>query len=333
MRQRLLEACARLAIHHPKRVLIATVFFTLAGASALPGLEIDAGHSALMNAESPHIVRAHRFMEDFGATGQLVAVVEGGDEAARRRLSDAMADQLPGEDGEGECAPEAGPRAPGCVSGVVGRVDVDALLSHALLYLSEEQLGEIALALGDASGGLKTLESAGSLTGMLTGLTEVLEERSETMDASEADSEQARAGTRALAGLLTIFQARLSGDPPTSSLREDLMKGVDRGEAQASDLQKGIDDRGYLSSKDGSVKLVMISPANESDDPRLIAPFVSYVESQTARLVAEIGKPCPAGACDDGPLRVAFTGMPAIIADEARSIQRDLTRTTIIATL
>ena len=334
MRDRLLTWCADLATARPVAVLVAAALVTLGAVATLPGLEVDAGHSALMNEESPQVKRAHAFNERFGSPTQMVALVEGGDEPLRRALVDALTRDLPGESHDTlTCADASSANAPGCIESVIGRVDIDGMMTNALFYLPAGDVEGLAKALEDTPSLLETLGDSGHLAGLFEGMVALLEDHGEEADPEDLANPDAAQAMAAFERALGLLRSRVQ-QPDKSILDLVADQGKDA-PAEGPDMARGIDPRGYLSSVDGGLKLAIIIPADPSDDPVVVTPFVEHVKALSAQLVTELNARCQASTdgCADGPLRISFTGMPAVIADEAVSIRDAITQTTVIATL
>ncbi|MCB9537569.1 MAG: MMPL family transporter [Myxococcales bacterium] len=296
MRDRLLETLAGWALHRPGRTLWILVALTVLAATRLPLLGVDAGHSGMIDADRPAQVQLRSFEARFGSPNQLVVLVEGGDEPARRRAVDALTAALPG----------------GPVRDAMGRVDRAAMAELALFFADDE--GARAAVDGLVGGGLARVRALAAPRHLLAALSAELEARgAEPAPEGEAAEARARQGMEAVARLLDALTATLKGPgaPP-------LMRAMLPAEAAAP----GLDDAGYLSSTDGGVKLVLVRPTVQTDDPAEVVPFVEVVR---ARAGAAVGADLP-------DVRVTLTGMPALIADEAAAIESDMWVTGLYAT-
>ncbi|MGM0578679.1 MAG: MMPL family transporter [Myxococcota bacterium] len=332
MRQRLLRLL-HTAVDHPRTVLLCAVLLTVASAAAVPGLRIQAGHKALSDADSPHVKRLDAFLKDFGSPNQLVAMVEGGDEALRREVVDRLAAELPAPaplpDDPPACDPEAGPHAPGCVNDLAARVQPGDLEQWGLLYLEPDQVDKVARALDRDTLGVGLLTEIHGLQSLFETLAEGFEERAEEAVPEEGTD---RAG-QVMDGVTRFFEVlaeRLEhpermDTPLDEALLEDREMGVEQ--------VRGVDAEGYFSSHDGRIKLTVIRPVHTTDKPRPVLAFVRYVERHAERIAEEVGAACEDSACPDGTLEVRFTGLPALIADETRTLNRDVAFTGLIAFL
>jgi uncharacterized protein len=330
MRERMLRWMITQASRTPGRVLTAACILGLVAVALIPGLEIDASHTGMMDPASEHMVRAKTFHERFGEPNQLLVVAEGGSEPLRRALISKVTARLIAPQGAPEppCDGEAGPNAPGCVRYAMSRIDLEAFEEFGLLYMAPDTINDVVTALEGEELGLKALLKVRDLASLLDTVGTGLEAKAE--DADVEGAEDADEAIERLTEVLKTLRKRLDGTS-TSELRGSLLDTPSSGEGLAAE---GLDAQGYLSTDDGAMKLAIIRPVHTSDEPRTVIPFVSYVENQVAHVEQEMAESCADTAlCPDGPLKIAYTGFPALVADEARSLGRDLALTTGLALL
>jgi hypothetical protein len=327
MRDRLLRRLARLVLSHPRAVVAVVALHLAAAAVVVPGLRVEAGHSALVDPENEHQRRFRSFLGRYGSPNLLIAVVEGGDERRRRRAIDALIESLPRERDAGSpaCRADDGPRSAGCVRDVVGRIDLEMIKSRALLYLPVDQVKQLVTMLKRDGFGLRKLLSINSLPALISAMAEAVEENAEEQGPLEGKQrEQAEQVLDVFARLIGLIERQVRG-------ARDV--GVPLEEALFSQsVQSGVDSRGYLSSPDGTLKLCLIRPVSDSDEPGAVVPLVGYVQRQADAAARRLGAACRKHPCPDGPLRVKLTGLPAIIADETRIVGRDVALTSLVAT-
>jgi predicted RND superfamily exporter protein len=330
MRERMLKWMVTQATRTPGRVLTVACILGLIAVALIPGLEIDASHTGMMDPQSEHMIRAKTFHERFGEPNQLLVVAEGGSEPLRRALIATVTDRLIAPDGATEppCDGEAGPNAPGCVRYAMARIDLTAFEEFGLLYLAPSEINDLVTALEDDELGLGALLKIRDLASLLDTVSSGLEAKAESADLE--GSKDADAALERLTELLATLRARLEGTS-TAGLRAALL---DTQKSTGRLPAEGLDEEGYLSTADGAMKLAIIRPVHTSDEPRTVIPFVSYVENQVADVQREMAGSCEDTVnCPDGPLRISYTGFPALVADEARSLGRDLAVTTGLALL
>ncbi|MEZ4267309.1 MAG: MMPL family transporter [Myxococcota bacterium] len=336
MRERLFQLMLRAVLGHPRRVILATLALTLGAALFIPGLRVEAGHKSMSDSQSPHFLKLEAFLEDFGSPNQLVLMVEGGTEALRQTVIARVLTDIPAttpvDDPDG-CDAQAPPNAPSCVRDILGYIDLEKFADHGLLFLDEASIDRVVTALEDPELGIATLRQMDGIEAFLQKLAAGIEARGDAEQPKGEARDRAERVMKGLASLLDGMAARLE-DParlktPIQTELADAMGG-DGGK------MRGIDRKGYFSSKDGSLKLALIRPVTETDAPRPVSALVGYVEHRTAAIIAEVGGPCALAnpdvtACPDGQLTAALTGMPALVADETRTLNRDLPLTSIIA--
>jgi hopanoid biosynthesis associated RND transporter like protein HpnN len=327
MRDRFLKGLARLVLNHPRATLLIVGLMLVLAAALIPGLQVQAGHSSLVDQDDPHQARFHSFLSKFGSPNLLFAIVEGGNEGLRRRCLDDLIKRLPRRDSAGAaapCDPEGSSNHPGCVRDVMGRIDLEKAKTRALLYVPARDLQTlIDMLLAEEGLNLKALRALTGLPAMLKLLAAEIERRAEEPPPTGDERKRAETAMKVLARLFAEIERRVK-DPARAELPlEEAL--IDR------PVQSGIDARGYLSSADGELKLAMIRPVNDSDEPTVVVPFVRYVKRQTAAAVLRHAAACKRPGVCAGPLRVRLTGLPAIIADETEIINRDVALTSIVA--
>jgi hopanoid biosynthesis associated RND transporter like protein HpnN len=327
MRDRFLRRLARLVLSHPRAVIGVVVLHLAAAAVVVPGLRVEAGHSALVDPDNEHQKRFQSFLGRYGSPNLLIAVVEGGDERLRRQAIDALLESLPRRRTAGSppsCRAEDKPRSAGCVRDAVGRVDLEKLKSRALLYLPADQVEQLVTMLKRDGFGLRKLLAIGSLPALFSAMAEAVEENAEEQGPLEGEQrEQAEQVLDVFARFIALFERQVRGTRKAVPLEEALF---------SQSVRSGVDSRGYLSSDDGKLKLCLIRPVNDSDEPTVVVPLVGYVQRHADAAARSLGAICQKSSCPDGPLRVKLTGLPAIVADETRIVGRDVAVTSLVAT-
>lgn len=336
MRERLFQLMLRAVLGHPRRVILVTLALTLGAALFIPGLHVEAGHKSMSDANSPHFLKLEAFLRDFGSPNQLVLMVEGGDEAMRQAVIGRVLTELPAKnpvaDANG-CAADGPVNAPSCVRDVLGHIDLEKFADHGLLFLDQESIDRVVTALNDPDMGVAALRQIDGIETFLTKLARGIEARGETEQPKGDARDRAERVMEGMGRLLDGMAARLE-DP--TLLKTPIQSELIGDLGDADGKMRGIDRDGYFSSRDGSLKLAIIRPVVETDAPRPVMALVGYVENRTDAIIAELGGPCALpspnpSACPDGQLTAALTGMPALVADETRTLNRDLPFTTVLA--
>ena len=286
---------------------------TLLTAALIPGLVIDASHSAMYDPDAQYVRDYGRFLARYGSPNQLVVMVEGGDEAGRRAVVDAALGRLPSR-GEGLCDAGGAANQPGCVAEVAGRIDLDRVGERALLFVPHDVLEAVVTELEDGDFSLASIRGLSSLAGVFTILADRVEDLSESALPEAGDAESGREVMDVASKFFRELALRVRDEARDElSMEQALFR-----RSGAS----GIDTEGYLSSDDGAIKLALVRAVVDSDHPDHVVPFVRYVRQQLDAAAAEVSP----------EVRVTLTGLPAIIHDEAAVLWGDVLRTGVLAT-
>jgi hopanoid biosynthesis associated RND transporter like protein HpnN len=336
MRERLFQLMLRAVLGHPRRVILATLALTLGAALFIPGLRVEAGHKSMSDSNSPHFLKLEAFLGDFGSPNQLVLMIEGGTEALRQAVIGRVLTDLPAATPVADpdaCMADGPVNAPSCVRDVLGHIELEKFADHGLLFLDQESVDRVVTALEDPDMGVAALRQIDGFEAFLTKLARGIEARGDAEQPKGEARDRAERVMEGLGRLLDAMAARLE-DP--DRLKTPIQSELVGAAGDTDGKMRGIDRDGYFSSKDGTLKLAIIRPVVETDAPRPVLALVGYVENRTEAIITELGGPCAlpnpsASACPDGQLTAALTGMPALVADETRTLNRDLPMTTILA--
>lgn len=323
MRDRLLRQLSELVIASPGRVLVVALILGLASAFALPQLEMDAGHSALFDGKDIHRRRFQSFLEQFGSPDVLFALVSGGNKRARREVIDALR-ELPKKGKE--------------VRDVVGRFELGPLRPYGLLYLSQKNLKSLVNTLKDPNVGLRKISSINDLAALFAAIAEEVDRRARlTQEPVGKALEQAQLAMRLFGRFIAELELRAKDEGRSKVSLADAFLSTLGKDVEQRLQRSGIDTRGYLVSRDGSIHLAIIRPRNSSDEPTVVVPFVRHVQkiadAAVARVAARCGEGKPLGRCGGGELKVVLTGLPALIKAEKDTLSRDLGLTSAVAAL
>ena len=339
MRDRILRFWTDAVLARPRLILAILLASLVLAALIVPGLKVEAGHSKLESPDNIHQRRFREFLTNFGSPNSLIVMVEGGDETLRRQLVDRLIKDLPPAQQPTKpvaCDAAGGAGSPGCVRDVVGRLELSRLKANALLFLPYATLKDLVLQLEGEQLGLAAAAQIKDLPSLLSAVNDELERRSKQPPPTGEAVKHAEEAMKLTAWALRQLATRIkSPTEPAQSLEEALaaraMKIPQVKEQLRKHGSRGVDLRGYLSSADGKLKLAFIRPANDSDEPAVVVPFVQYVQRRGLAAVQSLAPRCKPGGCPDGPLKVTLTGLPAIVADETAVLGRDITLTTVVA--
>jgi uncharacterized protein len=257
-------------------------------------LGVSTSRAGLVSLKSPHQARLFQYYEAFGRSELAVLVVSGETSEARRSFVDRFEAELGrGREFEGR---------------VLGKLTLDTVAETLFVWQPE-----FAPLLRELAGGreasadpwanlARTAERrmAAQLEGAPAG---------ETPQAAPQDASQ-KLGR--LADALRMLRHALESD---GRLRLGEL-GVPIGGSQ-------LDEQGYLVGAGGNYHLVLIFPALESDEGRVLLPVISRIRAARDRALA--GSAAKA-------LRADLTGAPALAVDELASLQADSRITSVLST-
>ncbi len=296
---RLSDFCVR----HSKAVLGLFLLLCIVGGWFAATLEVSTSRTGMVSAEQPEQAKLERFFKRFGRPDSPLCLVSGGTVEGRRAVVDAL-----------QLAYSAEPDLRGRVLGRLGPTD----LAEVLLLQRPDALMQLRAALPPGADPSALLE-AGSV-GWIAAIADRLEGSLDEADQGESAAApggdamaQAATGLAGLAALATAFDDQLAGHSP-----------MDRfGDAGTTFAQRGIDDRGYLTTSDGSGYLVALYPTIESDEGSALEPLVGRIRAIRDEVMVD----APAGVIAE------VSGMPAFIVDEMHVVQDGLQSSTVVATL
>ncbi len=201
------------------------------------------------------------------------------------------------------------------VAQVFYKVDLDWFLKRGLYLAPPSTLEGIERAADediDALGSLSKVEG-------LTGLDDLLAARLEaSFAAGTAAPEGAAQGVRALVSLLD-FERRFLEDPETL-LRSIGLDGSKPPLLVLAGDRQQLASRGYLSTRDGSVLYILVSPERNDDSLPALRALID-----AARRCASIVTATHPG------VRVSYTGEPATTVEEMNIVRRDTWFTSAVA--
>lgn len=286
MLRRLVTVGAR----HPALAIAVAAFIALAGgAIALFGpLEVSTSRRNLLSSDDPGQRRLLAFLDRFGHTDAAVFVISGAPKAARQQVTAALLARLEAQ--------------PALAHRVLGRLDLR--LVAEVMALHEPRMLDGLQVSGDAPVTLATL-FRGLTTRILANL-----------DGEARDEGDVRDMAR-LAPLVAALDAALRGEEVGEAL-----SGLVHGESLATAAH--LDDRGFLTTRDGEHHVIVSFPDLPSDEGRDIAPIVEGMRAVRDEVLAEADAP---GITAD------LTGLPALSTDELAILGRGIKLTSLLSTV
>ena len=311
-RKRVLRWLAELAVRRARLVFVVAALVAVAAVVTLftVGLRVETSRVSLWPDDHPLQERFEEYQELFGSPFQLVVVVESDDPEQNKAVAERLAAAI------GEQVPEIGE--------LFYRVDLRALKEHALFYLPEDRLKDMAeqakVFLGDgeaAAPGSSGETETVTLGGLLALFQKINEELARIEDGDTTGlgrfADQARDMSRMGAPVLDELE-RWVVEPG----RRDLAVVAEVG--QELGTSEGLDTDGYLVADGGRMVLLMGQPRRNDDNLEYLLSFVEPVR----RIVAAERAATPG-------VKIGITGMPAFVTEELDVAKHDLRAVTLIS--
>lgn len=291
----LLDRLGKLAESRGKTVAVGVILIALALALAIPGLRVSSSYRDLMPADRPDQRAYDAFLEEFGAANDLIVVLEG-EPAAIRRAADAFALRL-SERGDP-------------IEDVFYRVDLDELARRAPLYLDKEMLEQLLQSLSEQKPLMDVLATADSFPALLQRISAMFEGGENGAAWNPATAEKAVVGMN---WWLDQWMSRIE-NPEEDGFVLPEIEGQD-----LSELAETLESGGYLGSRDHRMVFLFLRPHKTSDDPVYLESVEKAVreEWEALRITDET---------ITEPVKIAFTGLPAHILTDVRSLRVDILR-------
>lgn len=294
----LLERYARFVLRRPWATVAIAAVLSVAAIAVIPRLTIVTSRTQLVSEDNPLQARILKFLREFGWHHNLVAIVQGPSAERSRAFADRVADALRHESD--------------VVRKIFYKIDLDGFRDKALLYVPVEELRTLRQVL-EGPGPLRIEEFV-----KVRGLLQLLE----AMDVSLARSlaggapaldPTAMKGSASALRILSAFFDELTRwieDPGRNRLEVLERLYLQRFARERS----SFDPEGYLAGKDGRTIFLFIHPVKEDDSAENQIPFTERVRSVIARERKAFGE----------DIDVGVTGLPANIADEMTTVERDM---------
>ena len=279
----------------PRTVLAVCLALAAVAVVLGTGVELHTSRDELGSADDPDQQRMWAILADYPGASSLIVVVEatqenGASRQALRHFADALAASL-GDAGD--------------VGQVFHRFDLDWLLQRSLHLAPPGAIGDLADTLAASARDLDDLAGTSDLADLDNRLAARLEAATSSADGRGAG--ESAGSARVLVSLLTA-QRDFLADPGAAVSRLEETPAL---LALAGAAGRVAAD-GYLSSHDGSVLYLLVSPENSDDSIPALRAFLGKVRRHVDRLLAA-----------SPGIRVAFTGEPAINVEEMDTIARD----------
>lgn len=272
--------------HHPWWVLLAASLITALAIFASTHLPVYTSRQALLPQDTEVAHRLNRYLETFGASSDLVVVLENAPRPELESFAQELASRLRQQ-------PE--------IAQATERLDTGFLHDHLYLILPPEQLAQLEQGLVAAN--------RMSKLGLDTLLGFAASAASSGKSSGEVDIQKALVGIKGATAFIHEWQRWLDEkNAPTNIEFDPMLKALG-----AEQLGKG-----YFSSHDGKMLLLFVHAKATGEDFESLAPFnqrITQVATELSKEFVARGLTAP---------RVVLTGLPAIEYEEYIDIERDI---------
>ena len=310
LRCRFFFALARFCALRPGSVLGVSLLVTLlAGVAIVREGKVVTGRDQLSDPSKKYNQDMNTYKERFGTPNSVVMVVGGGTKGSREAFIQAFAEQVTGEERD---AVGTGQQL---VREVFFRRGLDVLARHGLYYIDLPELRQWIAGMSQGNGDWLKPGVHKSLPRLLKTLAESLPAR------RDGKSGMPDIRRKALLGILTGFVQNEAEKAKTDSKVQEAATGRSfypplperyrSSSASASD---------FLMSEDGTLHMAIITPARTTLDMASLIPLNARLRGARDALAERFPE-----------LTVGFTGYPALIHDETRTITADLPWTSAAA--
>ena len=272
---------------NPWWVLGAALALSILAGWATMQLPVHTSRQALLPQDTPVAMRFNDFLKNFGAASDLMVVLEGAPRSELESFANELATKLQSE-------PE--------IDQATARLDMTFFLDHSYLLMPLEGLDKLAALANQPipDGGLEEI------------LRKALSWSKDhpPLGGTDTDLQTAEASLNLVAFFLEEWQRWLSDETAPAAL--------DWNRLLANNGAGGMAD-GYFSSRDGRMLFLFVHPKNNSEDFKVLGPFVDKVK-QVSTALAEQAK-----TAGHTPPTIGLTGLQAIEYEEYVNIRKDIT--------
>jgi len=302
MRDRILEKLGRFVVGHPWWVLAGTFLVTIGAVCLLPHLDIFTSRTAMYPKHMEVNLRFHRFLDDVGTTGNLIAVLEGEPDVLGPFAETYVAELR---------------KETEVVSDVFYKADIEFFADRAFLFLSLEQLSRMRDKVKENE---SKVEEFGSLNGLMPLLDAFSEVDSDTGFQERIDIGSARQILAAGRELFVELEQWLDQPERTES------KVIENLFAKELSGRESFDREGYLRSHDRKMMFLFIQPTSADDNFEFVHELVGR-----SRAAAERARDTWLKEGNKAPPSCGFAGLPANSDEEMIAIRRDVVFTASVA--
>src|SRR3990172_3866327 len=291
MQRKILDYIFNLSLKHGKLLLISISIITVILGAFIPRLIISSSQQNLIPKDDPEQARYIKFNNEFGASDNLIIVLEGDSEVSKE-YADDFANEIEKEHR--------------WVKSVFYKIDASVLIKRAPLYFSEEDLNKGLELLKKNKGWISKIQNISSLHGVLKEITNSFKEPNTDISVESA--------TRIIKFLNALFLEWNDWLVNPNHIRLKIAEKLSQeGYSQLAMLQSG----GDLFSRDFKMMFIFVQPRDYNDEITYLKPFIADMHKACDRALSthpELKK----------KIKVAFTGMPAHVYTQTEIIYTDV---------
>jgi len=291
MQRKILDFIFNQSIKRGKAILIAMAIATVALGAFIPRLVISSSQQNLIPKDHPEQARYLKFNKEFGASDNLIIVLEGDSEILKAH-ADEFAAELKKQDK--------------WVTSVFHKIDTSVLLKGAPLYIPVKDLEHGLELMKKNRAWLDRIQDINGLHSLLNLITVTMKEPNSGVSVDAA--------AKILGALNAVFEEWNQWIENPKQIKLKLAEKLATGEfSQLATLQGG----GYLFSRDFKMLFILVQPKNYDDEITYLKPFIADMRAACDRVLA-----ATPGLKDN--IKVAFTGMPAYVHTQTEVIYEDV---------
>jgi hopanoid biosynthesis associated RND transporter like protein HpnN len=291
MQIKILDYIFKLSLRHGKLLLISMAVITVILGAFIPRLIISSSQQNLIPKDDPEQARYIKFNKEFGASDNLIIVLEGDSDILKEYAGD-FANELEKEKK--------------WVKSVFYKIDTSLLIKRAPLYFSVEDLNKGLVLLRKNRDMITKIQNISSLLGVLKEITNSFKEPNRDVSVESA--------TKIIQFLNALFLEWNDWIENPNQVRLKIAEKLSKeGYSQLATLQGG----GYLFSRDFKMLFIFVQPRDYDDEITYLKPFITDMREACDRALS-------IHPDLKGKIKVAFTGMPAHVYTETEVIYSDV---------
>ncbi|MCP4679243.1 MAG: MMPL family transporter [Deltaproteobacteria bacterium] len=289
----LMRYIAKLPLAFPKTIIAIALVLTLLAAAMLPKLHVSTDRNLLSGKENASFRHREEVNDLFGTSLVAAVVITGKDDRQEtRKVADEVANALS--------------QHKDTIRDVFYKADLSFFKRHALLFLPVEKVAKLPEILEQTSQAIDMVAQAEGLPDLVTGLAEVIED---SPAPTETNDKQTQATLAFFGDIFDDFGAWFKNEKKTELTIGDKIWSI------GPSMNSRPGDDGYLTDNDGKsppIAVLFVQPVSNSQAMEVVAPLTDLIRDEVSAVLA--GYP---------GVSARVTGMPAIVTDEMRLVQRD----------